>query len=74
MLTIFADSWFCEICSFEIKGYVAGFGNPDWRRTHEPATRTAVAVAALLKQGATCVGRTVMDELAFGSVFWINLA
>ncbi|OAY63798.1 Outer envelope protein 64, mitochondrial [Ananas comosus] len=52
--------------NFEIKGYVAGFGNPDWRRTHEPATRTAVAVAALLKQGATCVGRTVMDELAFG--------
>ncbi|OVA14215.1 Amidase [Macleaya cordata] len=46
--------------------YVTGFGNPDWQRTHDPATRTAVAVSCLLKNGATCVGKTVMDELAFG--------
>ncbi|KAL6911513.1 hypothetical protein ACP4OV_000318 [Aristida adscensionis] len=52
--------------NFEIEGYVAGFGNPDWKRTHEVAKRTAVAVTMLLKQGATCVGRTVMDELGFG--------
>jgi Asp-tRNA(Asn)/Glu-tRNA(Gln) amidotransferase A subunit family amidase len=54
--------------SFEIEGYVAGFGNPDWKRTHAAASRTAVAVTNLLKQGATCVGRTVMDELGFGFV------
>ncbi|XP_042483308.1 outer envelope protein 64, mitochondrial, partial [Macadamia integrifolia] len=52
--------------NFLVKGYVSGFGNPDWKRTHEPATRTAVAVSCLLKNGATCVGQTVMDELAFG--------
>ncbi|KAK3155321.1 hypothetical protein QOZ80_2BG0201730 [Eleusine coracana subsp. coracana] len=52
--------------NFEIEGYVAGFGNPDWKRTHEAAKRTAVAVTMLQKQGATCVGRTVMDELGFG--------
>ncbi|KAG2654141.1 hypothetical protein PVAP13_1NG495500 [Panicum virgatum] len=52
--------------NFEIEGYVAGFGNPDWKRTHEAPRHTAVTVTMLLKQGATCIGRTVMDELGFG--------
>ncbi|KAK8659686.1 hypothetical protein V6N13_029882 [Hibiscus sabdariffa] len=51
---------------FDVKGYVTGFGNPDWWRTHEPSDKTAVVVTALLKNGAKCVGKTVMDELAFG--------
>ncbi|XP_030539136.1 outer envelope protein 64, mitochondrial isoform X2 [Rhodamnia argentea] len=51
---------------FEVKGYVTGYGNPDWERTHEAAGKTAVVVTALLKNGAKCVGKTVMDELAFG--------
>ncbi|GMY39049.1 outer envelope protein 64, mitochondrial, partial [Fagus crenata] len=51
---------------FDVKDYVTGFGNRDWERTHEAARKTAVAVTALLKNGATCVGKTVMDELAFG--------
>lgn len=51
---------------FEVKGYVTGFGNPDWERTHEAAEKTAVVINALLKNGAKCVGKTVLDELAFG--------
>lgn len=51
-----------------MKGFVSGFGNPDWEKTHEEADRTAVAVSLLLKNGAKCVGRTVMDELASGYV------
>ncbi|KAM7251674.1 hypothetical protein ACFE04_023557 [Oxalis oulophora] len=51
---------------FDVKDYVTGFGNPDWKKTHEAAEKTAVAVTALLKNGATCVGKTAMDELAFG--------
>ncbi|XAR53051.1 Amidase [Bertholletia excelsa] len=51
---------------FDVKGYVTGFGNPDWKRTHEAAGKTAVVVMAMLKNGATCVGKTVMDELSFG--------
>ncbi|KAE9613448.1 hypothetical protein Lal_00016381 [Lupinus albus] len=51
---------------FDVKSYVAGFGNPDWNRTHEAAEKTAVVVTALLKSGATCVGKTVMDELSLG--------
>ncbi|XP_054777787.1 outer envelope protein 64, mitochondrial isoform X1 [Prosopis cineraria] len=51
---------------FDVKDYVTGFGNPDWERTHEVAGKTAMVVTALLKSGATCVGKTVMDELSFG--------
>lgn len=50
---------------FDVKGYVAGFGNPDWARTHPVATSTAPTVLALLTAGATCVGKTVMDEMAY---------
>ncbi|XP_056697393.1 amidase 1 isoform X2 [Spinacia oleracea] len=50
---------------FDLEGFVTGFGNPDWARTHTPAKSTAPAVLALLKAGATCVGKTVMDEMAY---------
>ena len=51
--------------SFDIEGFVTGFGNPDWRRTHDPASRTAPAVRALVQAGATCVAKTHMDEMAY---------
>ncbi|GAB2270070.1 hypothetical protein Dimus_004983 [Dionaea muscipula] len=51
---------------FEVKGQVTGFGNPDWERTHDEAEKTAAAITILLKNGATCVGSTVLDELSFG--------
>nr|POF14912.1 amidase 1 [Quercus suber] len=50
---------------FDVDGYVTGFGNPDWARTHPAATSTAPAVLAVLRGGATCVGKTVMDEMAY---------
>lgn len=52
--------------TFDVKGYVTGFGNPVWKRTHEEAEKTAMVVTALLFNGATCVGKTVMDEFSFG--------
>lgn len=48
-------------------GYVSGFGNPDWLKTHSAATSTAPAVLAMLNAGATCIGRTAMDEMAYRS-------
>ncbi|KAK3228289.1 hypothetical protein Dsin_008151 [Dipteronia sinensis] len=51
---------------FDIEGYVSGFGHPDWARTHEAASRTAPVVSTLVEGGATCVGKTVVDELAYG--------
>jgi amidase len=50
---------------FEIDGHITGYGNPDWARTHPPATATAPAVQALLDAGATLLGKTHTDELAY---------
>ncbi|OMO99144.1 Amidase [Corchorus olitorius] len=50
---------------FDVDGYVTGFGNPDWKRTHSAAVSTAPAVLDVLRAGATCVGKTVMDEMAY---------
>ncbi|CAN0874961.1 Outer envelope protein 64, mitochondrial [Linum grandiflorum] len=50
----------------DVKEYVTGFGCPDWETTHDAAERTAVIVSALLKKGATCVGKTVTGELGIG--------
>ncbi|KDP23937.1 hypothetical protein JCGZ_27097 [Jatropha curcas] len=50
---------------FDIEGYVTGFGHPDWARTHEVASRTSSVVSVLVEGGATCIGKTVVDELAY---------
>jgi amidase len=50
---------------FHIAGHRTGFGNPDWLRTHPPATETAAAVQRLLDAGADMVGKTHTDELAY---------
>ncbi|KAK8942167.1 hypothetical protein KSP40_PGU010745 [Platanthera guangdongensis] len=50
---------------FDIQGYVTGFGNPDWARTHERAIQTSPVVTTLIDGGATCVGKTVIDDMAF---------
>lgn len=51
--------------SFDVEGRVTGFGNPDWLRTHLAATSTAPAVSSLLEAGATALGITIMDEMAY---------
>lgn len=50
---------------FEIEGYVTGFGHPEWEKTHDQASRTSPVVSTLVEGGATCVGKTVVDELAY---------
>lgn len=50
---------------FDVAGRVTGCGNPDWQRSHAPAESHAAAVTALLRAGATLVGKTVTDELAY---------
>lgn len=49
----------------DIRGYVTGCGNPDWAKSHVAAAVNAVCVDQLLAAGATCIGKTVSDELAF---------
>jgi len=50
---------------FDVAGFVTGCGNPDWARSHAPAARNAPAVQAWLDAGATLVGKTITDELAY---------
>lgn len=50
----------------DIKGLVTGCGNPTWAKRHPKAAAHAVCVEQLLSAGATCVGKTITDELAFG--------
>ncbi|KAK9091581.1 hypothetical protein Sjap_024758 [Stephania japonica] len=49
---------------FDIDGHVTGFGNLDWVRTHEAAARTSPVVSMVIEGGATCIGKTVVDEMA----------
>jgi amidase len=49
----------------DVEGVVTGAGNPRWAETHAPAARDASSVAAMLAAGATCVGKTITDELAY---------
>lgn len=52
----------------DIKGFVTGCGNPTWAKTHAEAATNAICVEQLLAEGATCVGKTITDELAFSLV------
>jgi amidase len=50
---------------FDVEGQVCCCGNPDWLASHAPAARTAPVVARLIEAGATMVGKTITDELAY---------
>ncbi len=50
---------------FDVKSRVTGFGSPAWAKTHRAAKRTADVVDALTRAGASAVGITHMDELAY---------
>ncbi|MHB0926423.1 MAG: amidase [Gallionellaceae bacterium] len=50
---------------YDVKGFVTGAGNPRWKNTHLAAQTTAPAVELLLNEGATLIGKTISDEMAF---------
>ncbi|MDI1286566.1 MAG: amidase, partial [Reyranella sp.] len=49
----------------DVAGTVTGGGNPDWHGQQEQVSTSAMAVQRFLQAGATMVGKTVTDELAF---------
>ena len=49
----------------DVVGCVTGAGNPDLAALRSPATASAPVVEALVATGATVVGKTVTDELAY---------
>lgn len=50
---------------FHIAGLPTGAGNPDWLATHPIPNHTSPIVTQLLNAGATFVGKTQTDELAY---------
>ena len=51
---------------FDVAGIPTTAGNPDWLASHpQPANSTAPCVEALLQAGATLIGKTLTDELAY---------
>jgi amidase len=50
---------------FDIEGLPTGAGSPEWLAAHPAAASTAPAVAMLLDAGATVIGKTHMDEMAW---------
>lgn len=50
---------------YDVQGHVTGAGSPDWLATHAPAERTASVITRLVEAGATLVGKTHTDELAY---------
>src|SRR5262245_53711250 len=53
---------------FDVAGHITGAGSPDWQRSHRPAHTTAAAITSLVEAGARLVGKTQMDELAYGAL------
>jgi amidase len=50
---------------FDVAGHPTGAGNPAWLATHPIPARSSPLVDALLAAGATLVGKTLTDELAY---------
>ncbi|MBI1887084.1 MAG: amidase [Nitrosomonadales bacterium] len=50
---------------YDVRGFVTGAGNPRWKNTHPVAQTTAPTVELLLNEGATLLGKTISDEMAF---------
>jgi amidase len=50
---------------YDIAGYRAGGGNPEWLASQRPAERHAGAVQKLLDAGVTVTGKTVCDEFFY---------
>ncbi len=53
---------------FDIAGCRTGCGSPDWLRTHEAAQRSAPVVDKLVAAGATMIGKTVTEEMAYSLI------
>lgn len=50
---------------YDVAGHKTGFGSPDWLATHDAATKTASVATRLLNAGASMVGKTHTEEMAF---------
>ena len=47
---------------------VTGYGSPCWATTHSKPVVNAICLDQLLSAGATCLGKTHTDELAYSLI------
>ncbi|KAG0599421.1 hypothetical protein M758_12G150300 [Ceratodon purpureus] len=59
---------FCAQDIFDVETKVTSFGNREWEKTHEKATKTAAVLGILKEGGATCIGKAVMGDLGFSLI------
>ncbi len=50
---------------YDVKGHITGCGTPRWAETHGPASANAAVLDLLLPAGATLMGKSHTDELAY---------
>jgi amidase len=53
---------------FAVAGHTPSFGHPRWRETHRPSELTAPVIETLRRAGATMLGLTRLDQLAYSLV------
>jgi len=54
--------------NIDTAGRITGYGSPSWGKSHPPAITNALCVDQLLADGATCLGKTISDELAYSLI------
>ena len=62
---VLAGTTFVAKDLYDVAGYPTGAGNPQWEATHPLPTTTSSAVTRLLAAGATLIGKSHTDELAY---------
>jgi amidase len=65
---LLSDLTFAVKDIIDVAGCRTGCGNPDWLRTHGPARRSAPVVQRLIDAGATMIGKTVTEEMAYSLI------
>ena len=66
--SLLSDLTFAVKDIIDVAGCRTGCGNPDWLRTHEPARQSAPVVQKLIDAGATMIGKTVTEEMAYSLI------
>ncbi len=49
--------------NIDVAGFKTSYGSKPWFNTHSPAVSHAVCVEQVLNAGASCIGKTISDEL-----------
>ncbi len=54
--------------NIDIANEITGYGSPSWAKAHSKPVANAVCLEQLLAEGATCLGKTKSDELAYSLI------